>query len=122
MEGKKVLNVVDDKFGTPTYTHDFAKTVEELIRNKYYGLYNIVCQGQTSRLEVAAHIIKYLDLQDKVKINKVKSDYFSREYFAPRPNSEILINKKLELRGINLMGDWKQRLKEYLNEEFKSEL
>ena len=49
--GKKVLNIVNDKDGTPTYTHDFAKTVKTLIENEYWGLYNCVC-GETSRIEV----------------------------------------------------------------------
>ena len=33
-EGKKVLNVVDDKFGTPTYTHDFAENIKWVILQK----------------------------------------------------------------------------------------
>jgi len=56
-EGKKELHVVNDKDGTPTYTHDFAKNVKALIQTGYVGLYNMVCGGQTSRLEVAQEII-----------------------------------------------------------------
>ena len=31
-EGKKELNVVNDRDGTPTYTHDFAITVKGLLK------------------------------------------------------------------------------------------
>ncbi len=52
-DGRKELFIVNDKDGTPTYTHDFAKTVKNLIEKEYWGLYNCVCGGQTSRMEVA---------------------------------------------------------------------
>ena len=116
--GRKVLNVVDDKFGTPTYTHDFARTVGELIQRGYYGLYNVVCQGDTSRLELARHMVNHLGLGERIGINAVSSDFFKKEYFAPRPASERLLNRKLELRGINLMQDWRNRLELYLDTYF----
>ena len=72
--GKKELFIVDDKDGTPTFSHDFAKNVKALIENEYWGLYNMVCGGQTSRLEVAGELINMLGLQDKVKITTVNSD------------------------------------------------
>jgi dTDP-4-dehydrorhamnose reductase len=114
-EGKKELFIVDDKDGTPTFTHDFAKNVKALIEKEYWGLYNMVCGGQTSRLEVAAELLKMLNLQDKVKITTVNSDYFKDVYYAERPPSERLVNRKLALRNLNLMQDWKIALKEYLN-------
>ncbi len=114
-DGKKELFIVDDKDGTPTFTHDFAKNVKALIEKEYWGLYNMVCGGQTSRLEVAAELLKMLNLQDKVKITTVNSDYFKDVYYAERPPSERLVNRKLALRNLNLMQDWKIALKEYLN-------
>ena len=87
-EGKKELFIVDDKDGTPTFTHDFAKNVKALLEKEYWGLYNMVCGGQTSRLEVAEEILKILNLTEKVKITSVKSDYFKEIYFAERPPCE----------------------------------
>lgn len=113
-EGKKELFIVDDKDGTPTFTHDFAKNVKELIGKEYWGLYNMVCGGQTSRLEVANELLSLLNLKDEIKINIVNSDYFKDIYFAERPPCERLVNRKLNLRGINLMQDWKSALKEYI--------
>ena len=121
-DGKKELHIVNDKDGTPTYTHDFAITVRELIEKEYWGLYNCVCGGQTSRIEVAEEILKILKIQDKVIINPVSSNYFKDIYFADRPPSERLITRKLELRGINKMRDWKVSLREYLNTYYKNYL
>jgi dTDP-4-dehydrorhamnose reductase len=113
-DGKKELFIVDDKDGTPTYTHDFAKTVKGLIKNEYWGLYNCVCGGQTSRLEVAQELLKILGKENEIKITTVSSDYFKDIYFAERPASERLITKKLDLRGINKMRDWRIALKDYI--------
>ena len=121
-DGKKELFVVNDKDGTPTYTHDFARNVKLLLQKEYWGLYNMVCGGETSRLEVAQEIIKILGLEGKVKVNEVSSEYFKEEYFADRPPSERLVNSKLNIRNLNIMRDWKVTLKEYLNDYYKNYL
>lgn len=117
-EGKKELFVVDDKLGTPTYTHDFARNVKLLLENGYWGLYNMVCGGITGRLEVAQELVKILGLRDEVNVTAVSSDYFKETYFAVRPSSERLIDKKLDLRNVNIMRDWKVCLKEYITDYY----
>lgn len=113
-DGKTELNVVNDKLGTPTYTHDFAANVKVLLQNEYWGLYNMVCEGLTSRLEVAHEMVRLLGIADRVTINEVDSAFFAEEYFAARPDSERLVNRKLSLRGVNVMRDWRIGLAEYL--------
>lgn len=110
------LNIVNDKDGTPTYTVDFAKNARLVIENEMYGLYNLVCEGLTSRIEVTKEILKLLGKEKSIKINEVNSDFFNKEYFARRPISERLINKKLNLRNLNIMRNWKVALKEYISE------
>ena len=117
-DGEKELFIVNDKDGTPTYTHDFANNVRLLIEKEYWGLYNMVCGGETSRLEVATEIVKLCGLEKEVHVNSVSSDYFKKEYFADRPPCERLINRKLNLRNINIMRDWKIALKEYLEDYY----
>ncbi|HYC41317.1 MAG TPA: NAD(P)-dependent oxidoreductase [Chitinophagaceae bacterium] len=121
-EGKKELMVVDDKLGTPTYTHDFARNARLLLEKEYWGLYNMVCNGVTGRLEVAYELIRLLGLENDVKITPVSSDYFRETYFAARPASERLLDRKLDLRGVNIMRDWKLCLREYVAEYYKGYL
>ena len=121
-DGSKELFIVDDKDGTPTYTHDFAKNVKLLIEKEYWGLYNLVCGGETSRLEVTNELLRLLKLDNTVKVNSVKSDHFKHIYFAERPPNERLVNKKLNLRNINIMQDWKIALKEYIKNYYSGYL
>lgn len=120
--GQKELFVVDDKLGTPTYTHDFANNVKLLIQKEYWGLYNMVCGGITGRFEVAQELVKMLNLDGEIKVTAVNSDYFKDTYFAARPPSERLLDKKLDLRGVNIMRDWKVCLKEYLENYYNGYL
>ncbi|MFA5817545.1 MAG: SDR family oxidoreductase [Bacteroidales bacterium] len=120
--GRTELFVVNDKNGTPTFTHDFAKSVKVLIEKEYWGLYNMACEGHTSRLEVAVEMINLLNLQDKVTITPVTSDYFRKIYFAERPPSERLEDRKLRIRGLNGMRDWPVALKDYLENYYYGRL
>lgn len=117
-DGKRELFIVDDKLGTPTYTIDFARNVELILGERLWGIYNMVCSGVTSRLEVAQYLVGALRLADKVKITPVPSEYFAEEYFAARPYSERLITRKLDLRGLNTMRDWRVCLQEYIDEAY----
>jgi dTDP-4-dehydrorhamnose reductase len=117
-KGVTELNVVNDKLGTPTYTVDFARNLAAMIETPYYGLYNMVCGGETGRLEVARELVQLLKLQNKVQVTSVSSEHFAQEYFAPRPASERLVNYKLKLRNMDLMRYWRLALRDYVRDYF----
>ena len=121
-DGKNDLCIVNDKLGSPTYTHDFARNVKLLIEKGKTGLYNMVCHGATSRLDVAHELVKLLGLNRNIKISEVSSDHFKKLYFAPRPESERLVNKRLSEEGLDIMKDWRISLKEYLIKDYSSYL
>jgi dTDP-4-dehydrorhamnose reductase len=66
--------------------------------------------------------LKILGKEKDIKITTVSSDYFKNEYFAERPASERLITKKLDLRGVNQMRDWRVALKEYIENYYQNYL
>jgi dTDP-4-dehydrorhamnose reductase len=118
--GFKEINVVDDKLGVPTYTKDFAHSIlKHLKEDLPYGLYNMVSSGEASRYQTAVEIKEFLNLE--IVVNKVDSSFFAKEYSAPRPYSEKLINNKLNNLKRNYMRDWKVCLYEYLNEFYKNQ-
>jgi dTDP-4-dehydrorhamnose reductase len=113
--GDKQLNIVNDRFGTPTYTNDFARNVKALLTRRCWGLYNVACAGNTSRMQMAREILKILGKENEITLKEVGSDFYKQEYFAPRPASEVLINAKLDELQLNLMRDWKICLREYIS-------
>ena len=120
--GSSELFVVNDKLGTPTYTHDFANNVKVLLEKELWGLYNMVCGGITGRLEVAEELVNILGLHDSIKVTPVDSSYFKKEYYAERPPSERLLSTKLNLRQVNIMRDWKVCLEEYIQNYYEDYL
>ena len=61
-DGKKELFIVDDKDGTPTYTHDFAKNVRALIEKEYWGLYNMV-RRTNQQIRSSGRIVEFVELE-----------------------------------------------------------
>ena len=61
-------------------------------------------------------------MENTIKITPVGSDYWKEKYFAKRPASERLINRKLDLRGLNIMRDWRICLKEYIKNYYQGYL
>lgn len=116
-KGKKVFNVVNDKFGVPTYAGDFVKNLEVLMNTTFYGKYHMVCLGEASRLEIAKFILDILEVKDAV-VNEVDSEFFRKDFPVKRANSERLVNANLISKRINIMRDWKICLREYLENGF----
>ncbi len=120
--GRKELHIVNGKTGTPTYTHDFAKNVKLLIEKEQSGLFNLVCSGRTCRLEIAHELLSILGLGSKISVIPEFPEYFQKEYFAPRPDSESLSTNKLNALGLNIMRPWQVALKEYIETYYKDYL
>lgn len=106
------LKVVDDKFGSPTYTLDISRGVAQLVDTGLYGLYHMVnTNGCVSRYELARLILEYAGIIE-CQITPVSSAEFPLP--APRPRMEAARNFHLELRGIDVMRDWQLALRSYL--------
>jgi dTDP-4-dehydrorhamnose reductase len=115
--GKKTLHVVNDLWGTPTYTYDFAMNLCELLETQAYGTYHMVCEGTGTRFDVACELLRACGRAD-IEVIPVSSDYFKEEYFAPRPRSEMMANANLEKLGINRMRPWRDALHEYVRTHY----
>ncbi len=110
--GVKELRVVDDKFGSPTFTIDLAMNLLPLLASQRYGTYHMVNKGTASRYEIALKIVDYMNMTDRVRMLPVKSDEFA--LLAPRPRSEMMRNMHLQLIGMDNMPEWESSLKHYI--------
>lgn len=114
LETKDEISVVNDKFGSPTYTVDISRAMIEVVKRKRYGLYHMVNKGFCSRYALACKIREY-SKKDNVVIKPVSSSKFPLP--APRPRSEVAENLNLKSIGLDgIMRSWEEALKAYLEE------
>lgn len=105
------LTVVDDKFGSPTYTVDLSHAIERLITTGRYGTYHSVGTGNPcSRFEFAKEIVRAAGVS--CRLTPVGSERFPLP--APRPRMEGARNLHMELLGWDWMRPWKEALSEYV--------
>ncbi len=111
-ETKKVLNIVSDQVGSPTYTVDLAKEVVDVIQSKKYGIYHITNEGYVSWANFAREIFRIKGIDMDVK------DVTTEEYNAKakRPKNSRLDKTKLYKCGFKKMPTWEDALKRYLIE------
>ena len=51
-------------------------------------------------------------------VRPVDSAYFADTYFAPRPDCERLVNRKLALRDMDVMRPWQEALADYIHRDY----
>lgn len=106
------LNIVDDKFGSPTYTRDISRGMIELVKTGLYGTYHMVNTGGfCSRYEFAQAILSSAGIID-CELHPVSSAAFPLP--AHRPRMEAARNLQAELRNWHWMPKWQETLKDYI--------
>jgi dTDP-4-dehydrorhamnose reductase len=110
---QKVLRVVNDQHGSPTYTRHLASKIAELAETQAYGVYHTTGSGTCSWFEFARTILNLWPVQG-VEVFPISSDESGRA--ARRPANSVLENRALKQAHLELMPHWKVALTEYLDE------
>ena len=106
------LMVVNDKFGSPSYTRDLSHGILQLLETAQYGTFHVVNTGPpSSRYDIAQKILEYARIETCALV-PCSSAHFPLP--APRPRMEAGRNYNLELMGLQLMRPWQDALKEYI--------
>jgi len=108
-EGKP-LKVVDDQFGSPTYTADLARFLQQLIGTEHYGIYHATNSGSCSWYEFAKTIFKEAGMQ--IELSPCTTADFPRP--APRPAYSVLEHAGIMLNGFDDLRPWQEGLKDFL--------
>jgi dTDP-4-dehydrorhamnose reductase len=114
---KKKIKIVEDQFGSPTWTYRLALQIKELLKVDLKGTFHATSEGFCSRLECAEYIFKKLKIKIPVEACTMKSLHKA----AKRPVNCILENRLLKKRGLNVMKDWRKDLDIFL-ERYGKEL
>jgi dTDP-4-dehydrorhamnose reductase len=107
------VRVVNDQYGSPTYTRDLAGKVREIIeRAAPYGIYHVTNQGTCTWFIFARRIFEIRGIQTPLTpISTAESGTTIH-----RPRYSVLKNKKLQESGIPLLRSWEAALEEYFAE------
>lgn len=103
------VSVVNDQFGSPTFTGDLVEAVlKELVFGKAEnGIYHLTNSGVCSWFDFACEIFKVAGMD--VQVNAVSSEEFKRP--AKRPKFSVLKNTKLPS-----LRRWEEGLREGIKE------
>ena len=105
-----VLRVVNDQWGSPTWSMDVAFQLEKLLHTHYYGVYHCTSQGECTWFDFASEIFNLVGLD--VEVVPVGSEEFPRP--AKRPGWSVLDNYMLKLHGLDIMPHWKDALSSFI--------
>lgn len=114
----KELAVVNDQFGSPTYTYDLAECIGRMLGTDRYGLYHVANRGFCSRWAWARAILE-LAGKAEVPVRPVSSDAFILP--AARPAHSALGDLSLRRNGFPRMRDWKSGLEHFLRNDWLTE-
>lgn len=106
------LTVVDDQFGSPTYTKDLAILLVDMIESDAYGIYNVSNEGFCSWYEFATEIFKQANIN--VIVEPVDSSAFRTK--AVRPKNSRMSKDKLVKNGFNRLPEWQNAVTRFLQE------
>lgn len=110
----ETLNVVADQFGSPTYAHDLAKAILDIlpkIKNDKVAIYHYANHGICSWYEFAKAIFKIKDIQMRVK--PIPTDQYPTA--AKRPPYSVLDTSKIKNNFRLSIPKWEQSLRACLN-------
>jgi len=108
---QKTLYSNKSQIGNPTYVIDFVKQIKLLIEHQQYGIFNCVNSANNiSRFDYVKKIVELFDVKCDLKV--APSTMYTRA--APVSKNESAVNYKLDLLGLNIMGNWEESLSKYI--------
>jgi dTDP-4-dehydrorhamnose reductase len=110
------IKVVDDQFGSLTWTYRLAEQLAKIVATGGRGVYHATSEGCATWFEVAVTFLAGMGI-DRQITPCTTADY---PLPAHRPKNSILENHRLKVQGINLMRPWQDDLAKFIraNREF----
>ena len=106
------LTVVNDQFGSPTYTYDLAKLLVDMVETDKYGIYHATNEGICTWYECACEIFKQAGMD--IKVSPVLASEYPAK--AKRPSNSRMSKEKLTENGFEKLPTWQDALSRYLKE------
>lgn len=110
-ENHDTITVVNDQFGSPTYTYDLARLLVDMVQTEKYGIYHATNEGICSWYDFACAIFREAGISMNVK--PVSSAEYGAK--ASRPANSRMSKEKLTENGFERLPTWQDALKRYLD-------
>lgn len=104
------VRVVNDQFGSPTYTYDLAKLLADMVLTEEYGVYHATNEGICSWYDFACAIFREAGIEMNV-VPVTTKEYGAK---ASRPANSRMSKEKLTENGFERLPDWQDALKRYI--------
>ncbi|HOV13650.1 MAG TPA: dTDP-4-dehydrorhamnose reductase [Spirochaetota bacterium] len=119
---RDVVKVVNDQFGTPTYTKDLSELIMTLIKKDatQYGIYHFTDEGKTNWYLFAKKIYELacennlVDRTKKLEILPIKTEEYPTK--AKRPKNSYLSKEKVKNTFGITINQWEDALKNFIEE------
>jgi len=117
---RDLVKVVEDQWGSPTYTVDLAGAILKIIEDNSvsYGIYHFTNEGMTSWYEFARTIYKkakrlgLIEDNKKVEIQSIRTEEYPTA--AGRPKYSILSKEKIKKEFNLKIRKWDEALEDFL--------
>lgn len=106
------VRVVNDQFGSPTYTYDLAKLLADMVVTDKYGIYHATNEGICSWYEFACAIFREAGV--KMNVIPVTTEEYGAK--ASRPANSRMSKEKLTENGFQKLPEWRDALRRYIVE------
>ena len=107
---EKTIRVVNDQFGSLTWTYSLARQIKILITSGLTGTVHATAGGYCSWYEGAKYFLESINIPYSIE------PCSTAEYPTPacRPSNSILENAVLDAHGLNRMNDWKEDIASFV--------
>ena len=104
------LTVVNDQFGSPTYTYDLARLLVDMVQTEKYGVYHATNEGVCSWYDFACAIFREAGIE--MNVRPVTTEEYGAK--AARPANSRMSKEKLTENGFERLPEWQDALKRYI--------
>ncbi|MFC1863534.1 dTDP-4-dehydrorhamnose reductase [Thermodesulfobacteriota bacterium] len=109
---KRPLKVVEDQYGSPTWTYQLAIQIRELLKTDAKGTFHATSEDFCSRMECAQYVLNKLKIKASIEPSRLKD--FPKA--ARRPVNCILENRLMKKMGLNIMPSWKKDIDLFIDQ------
>ncbi len=107
---EREIKVVHDQFGSPTWSYRLAEQIEKVMDADQNGIFHATSENYCTWYELATAFLGDMAVPNGF-IPCTTRDYPTP---AKRPLNSILENQRLKAEGLNVMGDWRADLTQFV--------